>query len=187
MNKKQFLETLYASLNPLSSDERADILSDFEEHFNAGFDEGKTESEIAEGLGSPYKIATELLATYHIEKEAYRPPAADATFRTILAAIGMGFFNLVIVFGPFMAFVSIMFAGWVVGITFIASPLLVLIGSLIYLGSFELFDLFISLALAGFGFFITMGMSYLTRLFARLLLKYIKFNIDFIKGGGRRG
>lgn len=184
MNKEQFLDTLNTSLKPLSPSERADILRDYEEYFNVGFQEGKSESEISEELGSPYKIAKELLATYHIEKEDYRAPA-DYTLRFVLATIGMGFFNLIIVLGPLMALVGIVFAGWVVGMTFIGSPVLVLIGSIIYLGSFEFFDLFISLGLAGLGLFITMGMYYLTRLFLRLLLRYVKFNINFVKGGGR--
>lgn len=184
MNKRQFLDTLNASLKPLSSSERADILRDFEEHFNVGVAEGKSEPEISEGLGSPYKIAKETLATYHIEQDSDRAPV-DNTPRFVLATIGMSFFNLVIVLGPLMALIGIAFAGWVVGITFIGSPVLVLIGSILYLGSFEFFDLFISLALAGLGIFITMGMYYLTLLFIRLLLRYVKFNINFVKGGAR--
>lgn len=184
MNKEQFLETLNASLKPLSSSERADILRDFEEHFNVGNAEGKSESEISAGLGSPYKIAKELLVTYHIEQDEYAA-TEDNPLRLILATVGMGFFNLIIVLGPLMALIGIFFAGWVVGITFIGSPVLVFLGSMIYFGSFEFFDLFVSLALAGFGIFIIMGMYYLTLLFIRLLIRYVKFNINFVKGGAR--
>lgn len=185
MNKKQFLRNLDDALKPLSESERKDILRDFEEHFNVGFEEGKSEEEIAEGLGAPHKIAKELLTTYHIEKESYHSPVDDS-MRSILAAIGIGFFNLIIVFGPLIAIMGIIFAGWVVGITFIATPILVLIGSVIFLDSFEFFDLFVSLALAGLGIFITMGMYYFTRFFIRLLDRYVKFNINFVKGGGKR-
>lgn len=185
MNKTQFLQQLDEALKPLSSSERADIARDFEEHFNVGFEEGKSEAEIAEGLGSPHKIAKELLATYHIEREEYQAPI-DNSLRTILAAIGIGFFNLIIVLGPLMAIVGIVFAGWVVGVTFIATPLLILIGSVIFQGSFEFFDLFVSLALAGLGIFITMGMYYFTLFFSGLLRRYVNFNIDFVKGGGKR-
>lgn len=182
MNKEQFLNTLNASLKPLSQEERSDILRDFEEYFNGGFEEGKTEGEICEGLGSPYKIAEELLATYHIEKEVAQPKA-EVTGSSVLAAILLIFFNLIIVFGPLMGLAGVMLAGWAVGVSFIASPVLVLLGSAIFMGSFEFFDLFASLALTGFGFFIVMGMFYLTRIFIRLLTRYVRFNVDFVKGG----
>lgn len=68
MNKEQFLKSIATSLNRLSDDEREDILEDFQEHFEIGKAEGKTEEEISKSLGSPNQIAKELLASYYLEK-----------------------------------------------------------------------------------------------------------------------
>ena len=182
MNKPQFLEALDSALRPLSSAERLDILRDFEEHFNIGFEEGKSEEEIADALGSPQKIAKELLASYHIEKVETTATTGNV-LRAVWAVIGLGFFNLIIVLGPFMALLGVIFAGWIVSITFIASPLLVVIGSIIFSGSFELFELFFSITLAGLGLFIAIGMFFVTRTLTSLFIRYLKFNAAFVKGG----
>src|SRR5690625_1514933 len=100
MNKEQFLTELDAALKYISAEERQDILQDFEEHFAVGREEGKTEEEIAAGLGSPRQIAKEMLASYHIEKVETTATTRNI-FRAVWAVIGLGFFNLVIVLGPF--------------------------------------------------------------------------------------
>lgn len=62
MTKAEFLQTLERELHKLNEHERKEILYDFEEHFAAGFEEGKTEDEIAQELGNPKMIAKEILA-----------------------------------------------------------------------------------------------------------------------------
>lgn len=182
MNKRKFLSELDASLKQISSKERQDILQDFEEHFAIGLEEGNTEEEIAAGLGSPQKIAKEMLASYHIEKVENTATTGNV-FRAVWAVIGLGFFNLVIVLGPFIALIGILFSGWIAGISFIASPILVLLDMIIYPGTFELFSLFLSLALAGLGLFIVIGMLSATRVSINGFVRYLKFNTKLVKGG----
>ncbi|MFT8322287.1 MAG: DUF1700 domain-containing protein [Bacillus sp. (in: firmicutes)] len=182
MNKDQFLKQLSADLNRLSHEERQDIIQDYEEHFLIGLEEGKTENEIAEALGSPQQIAKELLASYHLEKVESRATTGNM-FRAIWAVIGLGFFNLVIVLGPFIALVSLIFSGWLMSISFIMSPILVLIGVVFQPDTFELFSLFFSLLLCGIGFFIGIGMLFLTKIAAKGFVRYLKFNVSLVKGG----
>lgn len=182
MNKRQFLEELYSALIPLNSEERSDILRDFEEHFVMGEQNGEPEGEIAKALGSPQKIAKELLATYHIEKVETVTTTGNM-MRAILAVIGLGFFNLLIVLAPLIALIGIMFSGWLVSASFIISPLLVVINSIYFTYKIPLFDVFLSITLTGVGIFIAMGMLYLTRLFSRGFIRYLKFNVDYVKGG----
>ncbi len=68
MNKEQFLRELSNQLRKLPEEERKDILFDYEEHFQFGIEEGKTELEIIKGLGSPKVIAKELLAMYRFDE-----------------------------------------------------------------------------------------------------------------------
>lgn len=182
MNKAQFLARLHAFLKRLSTEERQDILQDFEEHFAIGLEEGKTEEQIADSLGSPNQIAKELLASYHLEKVESTTTTGNI-FRAVWAVIGLGFFNVVIVLGPFIALAAVIIAGWASGVAFIASPLLVLLNIVIYPASFELFNLFFSVLLSGIGFFIAIGMFYATRTLTNGFIRYLQYNVKLVKGG----
>ena len=61
MTKKEYIEALDQYLVTMSASEKADILSDYEEHFRVGLENGKTESQIAASLGSPYDVANQFL------------------------------------------------------------------------------------------------------------------------------
>lgn len=180
LTKEQFLKNLNSALEGISSVERQDILEDYEEHFAIGLEEGKTEEQIAASLGTPHQIAKELLATYNLEKVETTATTGNI-FRAVWAVIGLGFFNLVIVLGPFIGVLGMVFAGWVVGVSFIASPLLVLVNTVI--GTFELFDLFASIGLCGLGLFIILGMFFVTKWLTNGFVKYLKFNVSLVKGG----
>lgn len=182
MNKREFLNELHANLKGISSGECEDILQDFEEHFSLGLEEGKTEEQIAVALGSPKQIAKEMLASYHLEKVESTATTGNI-FRAVWAVVGLGFFNLVIVLGPFVALVGILFAGWVTGSVFIISPLLVLFDAVIHPGTLVLFELFFSIALSGFGMFIMIGMFFATRALMNGFMRYLAFNTRLIKGG----
>ncbi|HEY4554479.1 MAG TPA: DUF1700 domain-containing protein, partial [Bacillaceae bacterium] len=141
-----------------------------------------TEEKIAASLGSPQQIAKELVASYHLEKVETTASAGNI-MRAVWAVIGLGFFNLVIVLGPFIALLGIVFAGWATGVSFVVSPLLVLGSAVIFPGSFVAFDLFFSLALAGIGIFIGIGMFIATRALMTGFIRYLKFNARLVKGG----
>ncbi|EOQ09087.1 HAAS signaling domain-containing protein [Bacillus cereus] len=182
MTKHKFLQQLNASLKRLSDKERADILKDYEEHFTFGLEAGKTEEEITTSLGSPSQIAKELLADYHLERVTAKATTGNV-FRAIWAVIGLGFFNLVIVLGPAIALAAVIFSGWIVGISLLSSPLLVIIDTIVHQNTFLLFDLFISLACCGLGYFVVIAMLYVTKLATNGLIRYLKFNMALVKGG----
>ncbi|KHD86797.1 HAAS signaling domain-containing protein [Heyndrickxia ginsengihumi] len=182
MGKEQFLKQLKSSLRKLSTEEREDILHDYEEHFTIGLSEGKTEEEIANSLGSPQQIAKEMLALYHMEKVETTVTPGNI-LRAVWAVIGLGFFNLVIVLGPFIALVGVLFAGWAASISFVVSPLIELVQGVLYPKAFNLFELFISLAICGVGLLVIVAMFYITKGLIYLFLRYLKYNISLVKGG----
>lgn len=57
MTKVEFLQQLYNHLSGFSPAERDEIIQDFEEHFSAGIELGKSEEQICEELGTPYSCA----------------------------------------------------------------------------------------------------------------------------------
>lgn len=182
MNKDIFMKKLAAGIKKLPKEEQKEILQDFAEHFSVGVAEGKTEGEVAAALGAPNQVAKELVATYHLEKVNHSSNAGDV-FRAVWAVIGLGFFNLVIVLGPFIALVSLIASGWVIGGSFILSPLAVLVNVVLYPETLLLFDVFVSIALTGLGILIIIGMYYVTRYMFKAFMKYLHFNVKMVKGG----
>lgn len=69
MTENQFIFELEQALKRLPMEERNDILKDIREYFSDGRDDGKVEEEIAASLGSPDKIASELLEAYPFKDE----------------------------------------------------------------------------------------------------------------------
>ncbi|APB38012.1 MULTISPECIES: HAAS signaling domain-containing protein [Heyndrickxia] len=186
MNKKQFLSKLESSLKNLPANERQDILQDFEEHFAIGLQEGKTEEQMSASLGSPHQIAKDMVAAYHLERVETKATFGNI-LRAVWATIGLGFFNLVIVLGPFIALAGIIFSGWITGIVFLASPFLFLINILLYPETFTLFYLFVSIATCGIGFFVVIGMYFATRTLMQGFIRYLRWNVNLIKGGLKNG
>ncbi|SFL94638.1 Uncharacterized membrane protein [Gracilibacillus orientalis] len=182
MNKKEFITSLDTRLQKLTKEERQDILQDFNEHFDIGKEEGKTEEEIAHSLGSPSQIEKELLASYYVEKVESTSSAGNV-LKAVWAVIGLSFFNLVIVLGPFIALVSVIVAGWVAGASFVLSPLLFLINLAVFPGTFEFFDMFFSVTLCGLGLLVVIGMLYVTRFATKGLIRYLNYNVNLVKGG----
>lgn len=180
MNKQEFLLELSGYLRKLPPAERNDIIQDYEEYFSFAVAEGKSENEVAQALGSPKQLAKELFADYHIEKMETSKSTGNL-FRAVWSVIGLGFINLVLVLGPFLTLIGLMAAGWIVGISFIGSPLLILLNMIS--GNFMWNDLFIAIALCGLGFFITIGMYHASIAIKNILLRYLKYNVSIVKGG----
>ncbi|MGY3316341.1 putative membrane protein [Peribacillus simplex] len=180
MNKEQFLKQLNESLTGLSLEEQEDILQDYEEYFAIGMEKGKTEQEISTSLGNPKQISKELLASYHLG-QVQQSTSAGNVMRAVWAVIGLGFFNVVIVLGPFIALVGVVIAGWASAIAFILAPLGVFFN--LAVGNFQLFELFFALGLSGIGIFIAMGMFFATSALTKVFIRYLKFNASLVKGG----
>lgn len=182
MTKEQFFHELANALRKLPQNEREEIMQDFAEHFAIGDEEGKSEEEIISALGSPQHIGKEMVATYHLDQVESQVTTGNI-LRAVWAVIGLSFFNLVIVLGPFIGLLGVLIGGWVAGIAFIASPLLVFVNVLIYPGTFEWFDLFFSIGLCGLGLFIAIGLYFATKGIVYGFVRYLKFNINLVKGG----
>lgn len=182
MTKEQFLTDLGNALKKLPSSERDDIIHDYEEYFTIGLADGKTEEELAASLGSPRQLGRELSAVHHVDSIEGSNSVGDF-FRALWAVVGLGFFNLVIVLGPFVALAGIVLSGWIFSIAFILMPLVVLVNTVIYPEIFEFYSLFFSIGLAGAGILLGIFMSHVTTWMKDLFVRYFKFNVRMVKGG----
>lgn len=91
MDKNTFLQTLSNHLQSLPEEERREIIADFEEHFSAGLELGKTEMQICLELGDPAACARQYLGgnadataakrTAHAQKStAYAPKSPQMPY-----------------------------------------------------------------------------------------------------------
>ena len=188
MNREQFIKTLRKELKGIPEDEIKDILYDYEEHFQIGLSRGKTEEEIAKELGNPRNIAKSYRASVKIT-EAEKNPNATNLFKAILAAMALGFFNLVIVLGPFIAIVALLFSLYAISVGFIIGGVGSFFGTItapffphtINIGINPLASISFGIGLTALGLLIMIGCFHLTKLLYRGTIKYLKWNLDIIK------
>lgn len=200
MNKQQYLEKLSKLLRKLPKEDREDIISDYEEHFAIGLEKGRTEEEISKALGNPKNVAKQITAD-HMVKIAENKPSVGGIIEAILAAMGLGLFNLIFVTVPVLIVAAIIltlfvagFAMILAGIYWVLSPLLHLILPQIALpqlvGSNESFwNILVILGggigLTAGGIILIVAMAYITKWFYELMIKYLKLNLRIIKGRKR--
>ena len=183
MNKEQFLQELSAVLSRLPEEERADILRDYEEYFAVGLENGKSDVEIAASLGSPKKIARELLADYHVEA-AERDWSFANVWKAVRSVSMLTFVNSILILGAYCVGLVLLVGGWITGVALTAFPLVMLvIHQMVPLWPFA----FVMLAMSGLGLLICVLMWAVSNWFKRGFLHYVKFTLAQWKGGESDG
>ena len=188
MSRDEFLKTLRKELTGIPKEEIEDILYDYKEHFDIGIHKGKTEEQIAKELGNPKSIAKSYKASIKIT-EAEKNPNATNLFKAILAAMALGFFNLVVVLAPFIVLVALLFSLYAISVGFIIGGVGSFFGTLtapffpgkINIGINPLASISFGIGLTALGLLIMIGCFYLTRLLYNGTIKYLRWNIDVIK------
>lgn len=189
MNKSEFIGALDKALGNISEQAKQEILYDYEEHFSVALEMGKTEEEIAYALGDPKQIARQFRAECALRR-AEDASSLGNIFRAVFAAMGLGFFNLVFVLGPFLAAagvlmglfiaaVGILFAGLALILAALLSPIL---PSLISMDVSLPVVFFIGTGTTALGLLCNILVYYLIKAFFRATLSYLKMNLKIIAG-----
>lgn len=189
MNKKDFINKLSSYLSGVPAEERQDVINDFEDHFKEGVAEGRTEEEIAESLGDPKALANQFKANI-LANTAEKTTSAVNITRAVLATLGLGFFNLVFILGPFIGIVAILFSLFASAIAVIATGIAVFFASIFgplvpqYIAIMvnPAVSIFASIGVALFGILFFVGDIYVAKWVYRLFVRYIKFNVRIITG-----
>lgn len=129
MNKDDYLKKLTKLLRKLPKKEREDILSDYQEHFLIGMEKGRSEEEIAKALRNPKTVAKQMNAEYMVKK-AEDNKSAGSMFEAVLAAAGLGIFNLIFVAVPALIAVAVILTLFAVGGAMILGGIIVTISSM---------------------------------------------------------
>ncbi len=129
MTRQAFMARLREGLRGLPPSAQADIVADYETHFNEGESAGRSEADVAAALGDPGRLARELRAEAGLKRwEEERSPSAGAS--AIFAVLGLGALDILVllpilmgvggaIFGIGVAVIAVFFAG---GVVFAAGP-----------------------------------------------------------------
>ena len=124
MTRQAFMARLKEGLRGLPLSAQADIVADYENHFNEGQAAGRSEADVAAGLGDPGRLARELRAEAGLRRwEEERSASAGAS--AVFAVLGLGAIDILIllpmlmsigavILGVGVAVVAVFFAGGVV-------------------------------------------------------------------------
>lgn len=187
MNRDKFLEILSKELSDIHEDDKMDILFDYNEHFSIGIQAGRTEEEIAESLGEPRTIAKQIKADYKINK-AENTASTGNVFRAVFAVISLGLFNLIFVLGPFLGIVGVLLGLFVSAIALVFSGIALFIATLIspILPEFvsippnPIISIILSIGIIALGMLFTIGVTYLTKWFYKITVKYLRMNMNIV-------
>lgn len=129
MTRAEFLSRLKRGLVGLPTATAAEIVADYQSHFDDGVQDGRTEAEVAAALGDPDRLARELRAEATAQRwtQERNPSAAAAA---VFAVLGLGAVDILILlpllmgvvgalFGVVVAVIAVFIAG---GVVFVAGP-----------------------------------------------------------------
>lgn len=109
MNRTEFINKLEKLLKGIPYDDKKEILYDYEEHFNAGISEGKSEEEISFSLGDPVIIARQFKADYMLKK-AESSRSARNLWSAVLSITALGFLNLILIIPIYLSLAAVILA-----------------------------------------------------------------------------
>lgn len=196
MLRDEFISRLEKLLANMPEEDRNDVIYDYHEHIEIAVQNGLDEAKVIESLGTPESIAKQ----YRVKKYIDRAEATGSTrsaFQAILATLGLGFFNIVFILGPFLAICGVLLALGVssVGVVIAGGGLMVggLFPQLInginmqvvasgMQGSLTAGLLFGGVGTMCLGGLMGMGVISLTKGFMTMTIKYLGLNIKIIKG-----
>ena len=190
-NEKKYLKRLRKALKSIPTSEREEILSDYKEHFDAGRADGKTDGNIAAGLGDPLEIASEHLASRSQIQEAgakARYRRSGSWPRALLVTMALIVFNLIFIVGPFVGLVGGMVGLWAASVSpaFVGGRMMLASNATVVSSGMENASwYFAALGMVALAFFLVALMILLSRVFIWLVSKYTKLNIRVALGARR--
>lgn len=191
MRKEEFLRALKSQLSGLPSPEIQDILRDQEEYIDDAVRSGRSEETVVASLGDPKAFASGILAEARIKSAESTDGLGSkfsGTWKALVAILALAPLNVLIVLGPFLVLVAMLFAGWAVSlglflaawavlIAFLFKLVFITVGVWAHLSAF-----FFTVGWIGVGLLGLLLMAQATRFFLQGTLAYLKWNVNFVQG-----
>ena len=183
MNRAEFISVLNGCLNCLPEQERREALEFYENYFEDGLENGKTEQELIRALGTPQNVAAKIIAESSLRNRAARPASAreegDSTnvLKIVLITIGA------VILGPPAAIV--LFVLLIVAVAILCALIAVLVAvplALLAAGVVMIVALFASgVSAVGWGILLV-GLGLLAAALSVLLISLLVKGIAYLIG-----
>lgn len=108
MTRTEFLDRLRKGLDGMSASAAADIVSDYERHFEDGTAAGRSEAEISAALGDPTRLARELRAESSAQRWSQEKSPSSAA-AAVFAVLGLGAIDILILLPIMMGVIGTLF------------------------------------------------------------------------------
>ena len=183
MDKITFLNELEYQLHKLPKDKIDEVMTTYENHFYDESQKGFTDREIVHALDSPKQIAKKKYAKYAVTHAENKPNLSHMT-HAVVATIGVSIINFCFILIPVMLVLIILLAATFVSLGMILAPVIVFIWNIwAGLENFSLSNYLFSFAYLGLGtmFLVAIVKCFIT--LRHLLIRYMKWNMNFIKKG----
>lgn len=181
MNRAEFIARLRKGLIGLSPQASAEIISDYETHFDDGEAAGRTPQEVAQALGDPDRLARELKAEASAKAWNQQPSASNA-LGAIFGIIGLGALDVLIllplVLPVFGSVLSFLVAG--VGVFFGGGAVLV-VGPFLGLPGGALAAVLMGIGVMGLGVFMVGTMAIITKWLIDVTVWYARLHYRVLK------
>jgi len=181
MNQEQFLQELSKALQPLSEEERNEILFDFEEHITEGMKEGRPEANIIRELGSPKQIAKELVPDVTETAPAVQRPKKNL-FQMACSAAAISILNLIFVLGPAIGIFGVYVGFCGAALALSVSPIMFVGMVMFQMNTHMMLEFFLSLMFGSLGLLSCIGLWHIGKLLYSVSLRYIRYNLKLVTG-----
>lgn len=181
MTQEQFLKKLKEQMKSIPEPLRSEWIFDYEEHFRRAMEDGLTEEQIANELGDPRQLAKEMLLVYRVNQAESSNGRIAPVSKAVIAAVGLGFFNLVFVLAPYLVLLALLLGCWAAAFASVLGALTAVYEGLFGGGLTLIQSIFAALALLGLGMLLAAFSRWLTRAVSKMTLQYLKFNSRVMK------
>lgn len=191
MGKQEFLGQLQFALQSLPPEEVKEIIYDYAEHIDVAVEKGELEEDVIKRFG-PIKVIAKEYTFNRLIKQAQVKPSGINYGRVFWATLGLGFFNLAFILGPFIALWALLFSFFMTGLAFVLSGALAILASALMpfgIMTTQSSSIWESVAVFGMGLtfgslglLLMIGMWLSAKWFYQLTLNYLKLNYKVMIG-----
>ncbi len=184
MTKNEYLAILYEHLKNMSETEKQDIVSEYENHFIEGLNDGKTEQQIVKMLGHPKDMA-KAINTESAVGEAEKHKGLSNTGQAIITVLGLSIINFILITGPLLIYIGLLISLAFVGLIGLAAPFLVFYQQKFTTAPVLISDWFAAIGWLGLGIMLAVLTIVIVKWSYLMIIKYLKWNIQLIKRGNQ--
>ncbi|MCE5090985.1 DUF1700 domain-containing protein [Staphylococcus devriesei] len=181
MDKITFLNELELELDQLPRDEKDTLMNDYENYFYEQENRGKSEQEILSNLKEPHIIGKEAKAKKAISYAKVTPNLHNI-IRAIMASLSLGAISFFFIIIPILMFLFVLFFAFLFSLSLLCLPLLLIITSIVRGIPNSLSNILFSISYAGIGIILLVLIIKTTQNIYRLVLKYLSWYIQRVKG-----